>query len=135
MQVQMEPSRGTPPKARTVNLWRYVVIVYFLICGGPFGIEVAVSAAGPLPTLIGFFAMPFLWSFPQVWAVLPTAAGACALAYTHLKVAPRCWVHACFTSRYSPHAGTHPVFSLCGRGGEGAAKLVRLQRPTGLNKS
>ena len=81
----MEPSpSGTPPKARTVNLWRYVVIVYFLICGGPFGIEVAVSAAGPLPTLIGFFAMPFLWSFPQVWAVLPTAAGACALAYTHL---------------------------------------------------
>jgi hypothetical protein len=58
-----------PPPLLQLRGWRgsrYVAILYFLICGGPFGIEVAVTAAGPLPTLIGFLAMPFLWSFPQV---------------------------------------------------------------------
>jgi amino acid transporter len=42
------------------------VLAYFLVCGGPFGIEIAVTAGGPLPTLLAFFVMPLLWSIPQV---------------------------------------------------------------------
>lgn len=56
-----------PTIKRTVNVWRFAVFAYFLVCGGPFGIEVAVTAGGPLPTMIGFFVMPFLWSIPQVY--------------------------------------------------------------------
>ena len=51
---------------RRVNTWRFAVLAYFLVCGGPFGIEIAVSAGGPLLTLFGFLVMPILWSMPQV---------------------------------------------------------------------
>lgn len=32
------------PLARTINTWRFAVLAYFLVCGGPFGIEIAVTA-------------------------------------------------------------------------------------------
>lgn len=57
---------GAPTLQRTVNVWRFAVLAYFLVCGGPFGIEIAVTAGGPLPTLLAFFVMPLLWSIPQV---------------------------------------------------------------------
>jgi hypothetical protein len=57
---------GPTSPVRTIGVFKFVCIVYFLVCGGPFGIEIAVTAAGALPTLIGFFVMPFVWSFPQV---------------------------------------------------------------------
>ena len=54
------------PGARTLNVWRFAVLAFFMVCGGPFGVEIAVMAGGPLPTLLGFIVMPFLWSLPQV---------------------------------------------------------------------
>jgi hypothetical protein len=53
-------------------VWRFAVFAYFLVCGGPFGIEVAVTAGGPLPTMLGFFVMPFLWSIPQATPFAPS---------------------------------------------------------------
>ena len=34
-------------------------------CGGPFGIEDAVGAGGPLLVLVGCVALPILWGLPQ----------------------------------------------------------------------
>lgn len=40
-------------------------ITYFNTCGGPFGVEPAVEAAGPLWTLIALIVLPLFWSLPQ----------------------------------------------------------------------
>lgn len=34
-------------------------------CAGPFGIEGAVQAAGPGPTLLGILLLPLVWGLPQ----------------------------------------------------------------------
>ena len=35
-----------------------------MTCAGPFGIEALVKGAGPLPTIVGMCAMPFVWATP-----------------------------------------------------------------------
>ena len=54
------------PVKRTLNVWGFAFVTYFIVSGGPFGIEVAVRAAGALPVVIGFFVMPFIFALPQV---------------------------------------------------------------------
>ena len=79
--------------SRKINTWRFAVLAYFLVCGGPFGIEIAATAGGPLPTLLGFFLMPLLWSMPQVsrpatplfWpAQLDSLRGVVPLPFSHV---------------------------------------------------
>jgi len=41
------------------------IIVFFNACGGPFGIEPALKAAGNLYAIIGISVMPFIWSLPE----------------------------------------------------------------------
>lgn len=36
-------------------------LVYFNVCGGPWGSEEIVSDAGPLPGLVGLALFPVLW--------------------------------------------------------------------------
>eukprot|EP01087_Luapelamoeba_hula_P021477 TRINITY_DN7520_c0_g1_i1.p1 TRINITY_DN7520_c0_g1~~TRINITY_DN7520_c0_g1_i1.p1 ORF type:complete len:588 (+),score=89.19 TRINITY_DN7520_c0_g1_i1:38-1801(+) len=50
---------------RNINTFQLAIITYFFTCGGPFGVEPSVNAAGPLYTLIGFVVAPLLWSVPQ----------------------------------------------------------------------
>jgi len=65
---------------RSISAFRLAMMAYFFTCGGPFGIEPAVLAAGPLYTLvnipivrkifnifakISFIVVPWLWSVPQ----------------------------------------------------------------------
>eukprot|EP01088_Endostelium_zonatum_P003660 TRINITY_DN14848_c0_g1_i3.p1 TRINITY_DN14848_c0_g1~~TRINITY_DN14848_c0_g1_i3.p1 ORF type:complete len:234 (-),score=31.91 TRINITY_DN14848_c0_g1_i3:124-825(-) len=50
---------------RTLNAWKLAVIGYYLTCGGPFGIEASIGAAGPLLTYIAFIVFPLIWSVPQ----------------------------------------------------------------------
>lgn len=73
-------AEGVPTVKRSVNVWRFAVLAYFLVCGGPFGIEIAVTAGGPLPTILAFFIMPILWSIPQV---LHRILDSCWLAMSH----------------------------------------------------
>jgi amino acid transporter len=42
------------------------VIIFFTMSGGPVGVEPSIRAAGNLYAIIGFAAMPFLWSLPEV---------------------------------------------------------------------
>eukprot|EP01089_Gocevia_fonbrunei_P002095 TRINITY_DN12083_c0_g1_i1.p1 TRINITY_DN12083_c0_g1~~TRINITY_DN12083_c0_g1_i1.p1 ORF type:complete len:553 (+),score=88.05 TRINITY_DN12083_c0_g1_i1:155-1813(+) len=55
----------TAAGARTLSAWKLLFLGYFLTCGGPFGMESAIGAAGPLITYISFVGFPFIWSVPQ----------------------------------------------------------------------
>eukprot|EP00884_Botryococcus_braunii_P015193 jgi/Botrbrau1/23675/Bobra.55_2s0056.1 len=62
-------------KQRPLSLWPLVALIFFEVSGGPFGIEDAVGAAGPLLVIIGFLVLPLVWSIPEalVTAELATA--------------------------------------------------------------
>ncbi|KXZ49449.1 hypothetical protein GPECTOR_21g675 [Gonium pectorale] len=66
---------GEPGHIRTLGLWPLVTLIFFEVSGGPFGTEDAVSAAGPLLTIVGFLVFPLLWSVPEalITAELATA--------------------------------------------------------------
>ncbi|GIL60391.1 hypothetical protein Vafri_14994 [Volvox africanus] len=66
---------GEPGHIRTLGLWPLVTLIFFEVSGGPFGTEDAVSAAGPLLTILGFLVFPVLWSIPEalITAELATA--------------------------------------------------------------
>ena len=42
-----------------------VGMIFFTVCGGPYGVESAVKAAGPLVTLLGFCIVPLIWALPM----------------------------------------------------------------------
>lgn len=56
-----EENSFAPP----INLPRFIVLCFFLTCGGPGGIEDIVGAAGPAPALLGLVILPLLYSVPQ----------------------------------------------------------------------
>jgi amino acid transporter len=64
-EIEQGLGAGEPAAKRSVSAFRLAMMCYFLTCGGPFGIESAVEAAGPLMALIGVLVTPFLWSLPQ----------------------------------------------------------------------
>ncbi len=46
---------------KPVSLFALIALTFFCVSGGPYGIEDAVSSAGPLLTLLGLFFLPFIW--------------------------------------------------------------------------
>ncbi|CAE7658745.1 unnamed protein product [Symbiodinium pilosum] len=52
-------------EAEGLSLLGLAAIIYYSVCGGPYGVEDAVSAAGPLLSLTGFLVMPVIWSIPE----------------------------------------------------------------------
>lgn len=64
-----------PGRVRTLTFPGLVAIIYYNVCGGPFGTEDVISAAGPFLALLGFLIMPLVWSAPEalVAAELATA--------------------------------------------------------------
>ncbi|KAJ1296959.1 hypothetical protein BS78_01G341400 [Paspalum vaginatum] len=57
-----------------LTLLPLVFLIYFEVAGGPYGAELAVKAAGPLPTLLGFLAFPFAWGVPESLVTAELAA-------------------------------------------------------------
>eukprot|EP01138_Halocafeteria_seosinensis_P005150 gb/GECG01005265.1/.p1 GENE.gb/GECG01005265.1/~~gb/GECG01005265.1/.p1 ORF type:complete len:616 (+),score=49.19 gb/GECG01005265.1/:1-1848(+) len=51
--------------ARTIGVVSLAFLAYVSVCGGPFGIEPAVGAAGPLITLIALIVAGIFWALPQ----------------------------------------------------------------------
>eukprot|EP01116_Phalansterium_solitarium_P011529 TRINITY_DN27248_c0_g1_i2.p1 TRINITY_DN27248_c0_g1~~TRINITY_DN27248_c0_g1_i2.p1 ORF type:complete len:601 (-),score=185.68 TRINITY_DN27248_c0_g1_i2:304-2106(-) len=49
---------------KSLTFGSLVFLAYFCVCGGPYGLEVAVQAGYPLYTLIGLIVVPWLWSLP-----------------------------------------------------------------------
>lgn len=64
--ILREPEeKPTASGKRSISAFRLAMITYFFTCGGPFGIESAVGAAGPLYSLIAVFVIPLFWALPQ----------------------------------------------------------------------
>lgn len=63
------------PHARRLSLLPLAALIFYEVSGGPFGIEDAVGAGGPLLAILGFALLPLLWSVPEalVTAELATA--------------------------------------------------------------
>eukprot|EP00753_Platysulcus_tardus_P009518 PLAT217.10.p1 GENE.PLAT217.10~~PLAT217.10.p1 ORF type:complete len:478 (-),score=177.44 PLAT217.10:38-1471(-) len=51
--------------ARKIGLALFVMLAFFNVCGGPYGIEDAVRAAGAWPTVLSLLLLPALWGLPQ----------------------------------------------------------------------
>ncbi|KAF5194238.1 Polyamine transporter put1 [Thalictrum thalictroides] len=64
----VEVGQGASPtldKFRKVSILPLVFLIFYEVSGGPFGVEDAVNAAGPLLALLGFLVFPFIWSVPE----------------------------------------------------------------------
>ena len=59
-----------------------VAVVFFNVCGGPFGAEEVVAAAGPSIGLVSLLVFPWLWCIPmaalsaELATAFPTDGGA-----------------------------------------------------------
>ena len=61
---------------RVLGVVGFAMIAFNLTGGGPFGLELSVQYAGPLPCFLAFLVLPFIWSLPQA---LITAELACMM--------------------------------------------------------
>ena len=50
---------------KQLTTWPLVAVIYFEVSGGPYGIEDAVGAAGPLYALVGILAYLVVCSIPE----------------------------------------------------------------------
>ena len=73
------PGRAVP--ARRLTVIHLVGLTFFAVCGGDYGIEDAVGAAGPAYTLAGLLLVPWFWSLPialmtaELGAMIPDMGG------------------------------------------------------------
>ena len=57
-------AHGNSSRRRVLGVASVVFIVYFNVCGGPWGSEEMLSDAGPLPGIVGIFLFAALWGMP-----------------------------------------------------------------------
>ncbi|CAK7330099.1 unnamed protein product [Dovyalis caffra] len=63
MPVDAEDKAKTSPKLTLLPL---IALIFYDVCGGPFGVEDSVRAGGgPLLSLLGFLLFPLIWSIPE----------------------------------------------------------------------
>lgn len=61
-----------------------VLLIFYGVSGGPFGVEPVVASGGPLLALMGFLFLPLVWSIPEALVTaelsttFPEAAGCVA---------------------------------------------------------
>lgn len=60
--MPLESGSGAPQQRLTAM--HLVGLTFFAVCGGDYGIEDAVGAAGPMYTLLGLLVVPWVWSLP-----------------------------------------------------------------------
>jgi len=87
------------PHARRLSLLPLAALIFYEVSGGPFGIEDAVGAGGPLLAILGFALLPLFWSVPEA---LVTAELATAFPEDAGYVA---WVTAAFGPRWGFQEG------------------------------
>ncbi len=85
--------------ARRLSLLPLAALIFYEVSGGPFGIEDAVGAGGPLLAILGFALLPLFWSVPEA---LVTAELATAFPEDAGYVA---WVTAAFGPRWGFQEG------------------------------
>lgn len=53
-----------------LGLWAVVMVIYFTVAGGAYGLEGVVGSAGPGMAIVLVLVTPFIWSIPTVLMVL-----------------------------------------------------------------
>jgi amino acid transporter len=82
------PVASATSASGTIGILPLLAITYFVVCGGPFGLEEAVSEGHSLYTLIALFVVPLVFTLPmglmvaELGTMMPENGG-----YVH-------WVHA-----------------------------------------
>jgi hypothetical protein len=71
----VHPADPFLPHVEKLGFWPLVVLIFYNVSGGPFGVESSVRSAGPLYTILGFIFAPLLWSLQEalITAELGTA--------------------------------------------------------------
>jgi amino acid transporter len=68
------PPKGHEPRSKAVTLLPLVAATYFMVSGGPFGLEDLIARAGYKKTLAILLLTPLVWSVPTAMAVGELAA-------------------------------------------------------------
>lgn len=102
----LSPSPLSPPLFRgpgsIPHVQPLVLLIFYSVSGGPFGVEPVVAAGGPLVALLGFVFLPLVWSIPEALVTaelsttFPEAAG--CVAWVSALCVGACWwvVTSCF---------------------------------------
>jgi amino acid transporter len=64
----------TKPRVRKLSLLPLLAATYFMVGGGPFGLEDIIGGAGYARALLILFLLPFLWSLPTAMMIGELAA-------------------------------------------------------------
>jgi len=59
-----DESEGSFKVPGKMGLMTLVFLGYFTVCGGPYGLEVAIGAGYPLLSFLGIFIIPWFWAMP-----------------------------------------------------------------------
>src|SRR5262249_15468385 len=66
--------RGRSSPARKVTLLGLIAATYFMVAGGPYGLENVVQQAGYLWAVAALLVIPFVWSLPTALMVSELAS-------------------------------------------------------------
>jgi amino acid transporter len=97
------PVKASPP----LSLLTFSTLAYFSVCGGPFGLELAVGAAGPGRVIGALLTLALLWALPvalmtaELSSALPSSSG-----YMH-------WVGRAFGPRCGALNGWFAMINNC----------------------
>ena len=61
----LDAKKGAPENVRRLGAFGVAILSFAAVAGGPYGIEAAVGAAGPLPVILGCIVLAFAWSATQ----------------------------------------------------------------------
>ena len=95
---RLEPhgAAARPAGLKKRLLWHHLVgLTFFAVCGGDYGMEESVGAAGPTLSLLGIILLPWFWSLPialmtaELGAMIPEAGGYVV------------WIHRAFGFRWA----------------------------------
>lgn len=67
MTGRLAPGQEVQPQLSKskLSLLPLMALIYFEVSGGPFGMEDAIGAGGPMMAVLGFVVLPFIWSIPE----------------------------------------------------------------------
>ena len=91
------PDGATDAEPRPKLRWHQLVgVTFFAVCGGDYGIEDTVGAAGARLTLLGLLVLPWIWSLPialmtaELSSMIPESGG--YVVWVHRAFGPF-WAH------------------------------------------
>lgn len=100
-----DAGRGSVGEHHKMTCGQFVLVTFFIVAGGPTGIETVVSSGGPFYACIGLLVIPWLWCLP---IALVSAELACALP---LNGGPIRYVERCFGRQLASLTGMWTLIS------------------------